>query len=68
MSGFPGPFGDQLVEVVGLRAVNSRIAKSSRIRTAGRVSREALSQVRSACPPARSARMRLVLMNRTSAP
>jgi hypothetical protein len=49
-------------------AVSSRIAKS-RTRTAGRVSSAShLSQVRSAFPPARLARTRLVFMNRASAP
>ena len=43
--------------------------KSSRTRTAGRVSSASrLSQVRSARPPARWARTRLVLRNRASAP
>src|SRR5712692_7462490 len=49
--------------------VSSRIAKSSRIRTAGRASSPSrLCQVPSAWPPARWARARLVLRNRTSAP
>src|SRR6267154_725976 len=50
-------------------AVSSLIAKSSRTRTAGRVSSASrLSQVRSACPPARWASALLVFMNRASAP
>src|SRR6266566_2306924 len=49
--------------------VSSRIAKSSRISTAGRASSPSrLCQVLSAWPPARWARARLVLRNRTSAP
>src|SRR6266705_410041 len=48
--------------------VSSRIAKSSRISTAGRASSPSrLCQVLSAWPPARWARARLVLRNRTSA-
>ncbi len=56
------PLGDEFVEVVGLGADSWRMAKSSRMRTSGRTSsRTRFSHVRSAWPPARSARMRLVL-------
>ena len=65
----PGPFGDQFVEVVGLgggELAHGEVVEDQQ-GGPGELG-EARGQVRSAWPPARSARARLVLRNRTSAP
>ena len=63
------PLGDQLVEVVGLgcgELAHGEVVEDQDGGAGELASR--LSQVRSARPPARSARTRLVLVNRASAP